>query len=148
MMGITQQRGLEAETAILNRLVQLGFEVLHPWNRSLGYDLAYLVEKEERHFGFFTFKTLELVRVQCKLARLSKDGAYLTFNTATAAEWGRKKHGYHGKAEQFGAYSPDTGKVYIVPVAETGKGSEMRLRLTPSRNNQERYVKWAADYEI
>ncbi len=37
-MGITQQRGLEAETAILNKLVQPGYEVLHPWNRSLGYD--------------------------------------------------------------------------------------------------------------
>lgn len=74
-MGITQQRGLEGETAVLNRLVQLGFEVLIPWNRSLGYDLAYLVEKEEHHFGFFTFKTRDIVRIQCKFAWLSKNGA-------------------------------------------------------------------------
>lgn len=147
-MGITQQRGLEAETAILNKLVQLGYEVLHPWNRSLGYDLAYLIEKEECLFGFFVFKKLEVVRVQCKMAWLSKDGTYLSFNTSAAMEWGRKRHGYHGKAEWFGVYSPDTGKVYMVDVAETGKGSEMRLRLAPPRNNQEKNVKLAANYEI
>ncbi|GHO94734.1 hypothetical protein KSF_047820 [Reticulibacter mediterranei] len=89
-MGITQQRGLEGETAVLNRLVQLGYEVLVPWNRSLGYDLAYIVDNEEKR---------EFVRIQCKWAWLSKDGACLVFNTSTAAEWGRKKHDYHGKAE-------------------------------------------------
>ena len=147
-MGITQQRGLEAETAILNRLVQLGYEVLHPWNRSLGYDLAYLVEKEERHFGFFAFKILELVRIQCKRAWLSKDDAYLIFKTSGAAEWGRKSHNYHGKAEWFGVYAPDTGKVYMIAVADAGKGSEMHLRLTPSKNNQEKNIRWAKNYEL
>ena len=48
-MGRTQDLGMVRQTAILNRLVQLGFEVLLPWNSSLGYDLAYLVEKEETH---------------------------------------------------------------------------------------------------
>src|SRR5438105_3456321 len=111
LMGITQQRGLEGETAVLNRLVQLGYEVLVPWNRSLGYDLAYTIEKEERLFGFFTFNTVEFVRIQCKVAWLSKDGACLIFNTSTAAEWGTKKHGYHGKAEWFGVYSSHTSKI-------------------------------------
>lgn len=71
-MGRTQGLGLVGQTAILNRLVQLGFEVLLPWNSSLGYDLAYLVEKEETHFSFFKFKTLEVVRVQCKVAWLPR----------------------------------------------------------------------------
>ena len=147
-MGITHQRGLEAETAILNRLVQLGYEVLVPWNRSLGYDLAYVVEKEESHFGFFTFKTLEVVRIQCKRAWLRDNGAYLIFKTSGAAEWGRKSHNYHGKAELFGVYAPDTGKVYMIAVADAGKGSEMHLRLTPPKNNAEKNIRWAKDYEI
>ena len=78
-MGRTQDLGMVGQTAVLNRLVQLGFEVLLPWNSSLGYDLAYLVEKEETHFGFFKFKTLDVVRVQCKVARLSKNGDCLIF---------------------------------------------------------------------
>ncbi len=147
-MGRTQDLGLVGQTAILNRLVQLGYEVLLPWNSSLGYDLAYLVEKEETHFGFFKFKTLEIVRIQCKVARLSKNGDCLIFNTSTVTHWGTRRHGYHGIAEWFGVYSPDIGKVYMIAVAGTGKGSEMYLRLKPSRNNQEKNVNWAKDYEF
>ena len=36
----------------------------------------------------------------------------------------------------------------MVTVAETRKGSEMKLRLQPTRNNQEKYVNWAKDYEF
>lgn len=144
-MGISQRKGLQAETAILNKLIQLGFEVLIPWDRSLGYDLAYLLEKEEGPSGS---KVLEVIRIQCKLARIAEDEASLIFNTSTVAEWGTKRHGYHGLAEQFGVYSPFTEKVYMIAVAETGKSSEMRLRLKPPKNNQEKHIKWAKDYEI
>ena len=80
-MGKTQDAGLIGQTSVLNRLVQLGYEVLMPWADYLGYDLAYLVDKEETHFGFFKFRTVEVVRVQCKVAWLSKDGSYIAFNT-------------------------------------------------------------------
>lgn len=40
-MRDTSQTGLVSQTAVLNRLVQLGFEVLLPWADHLGYDLAY-----------------------------------------------------------------------------------------------------------
>jgi len=52
-MGNTSKTGLIGQTAVLNRLVQLGYEVLLPWSQDLGYDLAYYVETEERQFGFF-----------------------------------------------------------------------------------------------
>lgn len=58
-----------------------------------------------------------------------------------------KKRGYKGVAEWFGVYSPDTGKVYMVSVNERGNGG-MKLRLHPTRNNQEKNVRWAKDYEI
>ncbi len=87
-LGNTSKNGMIGETAVLNRLVQLGYEVLLPWSQDSGYDLAYYVETEERHFGFFTHKESQLVRVQCKLAWLSKDGAYLIFNTSTVSMGG------------------------------------------------------------
>jgi PD-(D/E)XK nuclease superfamily protein len=49
----TAQRGLEGQTAVLHKLVQLGYEVLLPWGDHLGYDLAYYVATEERHLNFF-----------------------------------------------------------------------------------------------
>src|SRR5947209_5938286 len=84
-MRDTSQKGLISHTAVLNRLVQLGFEVLLPWADHLGYDLAYYVETTERHFGFFVHKESQLVRVQCKTAWLAKDGTYLKFNTSTVS---------------------------------------------------------------
>lgn len=88
-MGNTSKTGLIGQTAVLNRLVQLGHEVLLPWSQDLGYDLAYYVETEERHFGFFTHKESQLVRVQCKVAWLSSDGGSLKFNTSTVSMGGR-----------------------------------------------------------
>ena len=134
-------------------LVQLGYEVLLPWSPDLGYDLAYYVEAEERHFGFFVHKESHLVRIQCKTARISKDHASLVFNTSTvsmggAGNWKKKKSGYRGRADWFAAYSPDTGKVYMVSVWDAPAASEMRLRLVPSKNNQEKHVKWAQNYEL
>jgi PD-(D/E)XK endonuclease len=143
-MGKTQDAGLIGQTAVLNRLVQLGYEVLMPWADYL----AYLVDKEETHFGFFKFRAVEVVRVQCKVAWLSKDGSYIAFNTHKLTNRLTKKVSYHGIAEWFGVYSPDTGKVYMVAVSESGKGSETKLRLHPTKNNQEKNVNWARNYEI
>jgi len=93
------------------------------------------------------------VRVQCKTAWHSKDGAALIFNTSTVSAggremWKKKKSGYEGRAEYFGVYSPDTGKVYLLKVSEAPVASSMRLRLQMPKNNQEKNVKWAKNYEL
>jgi hypothetical protein len=148
----TAQRGLEGQTAVLNKLVQLGFEVLLPWADHLGYDLAYYIEEEERHFGFFIHQELRLVRVQCKVAWLSKDKSCLVFNTSTASFGNtgekKKRSGYRGRADCFGVYSPDTGKVYMISVWEAPDASHMSLRLASPKNNQDKGIRWAKDYEM
>ena len=62
----TSQQGLISQTAVLNRLVQLGFEVLLPWADHLGYDLAYYVTEEHRSYGFFVHRESYLIRIQVK----------------------------------------------------------------------------------
>lgn len=151
-MGNTSKTGLIGQTAILNRLVQLGHEVLLPWSPDLGCDLAYYVETEERHFGFFVHEESQLVRIQCKVAWLSKDGSCLVFNTSTASFGNtgakKKRSGYRGRADWFGVYSSDTEKVYMICVWDAPDASHMTLRLSRPKNNQEQGVKWAKDYEI
>ena len=60
------------------------------------------------------------MRIQCKTARYYEAQGCLEFNTAiTYARLGGKPHitkGYEGEADYFGVYSPDTGKIYLVPV--------------------------------
>jgi hypothetical protein len=65
-------------------------------------------------------------------------------------EKGRRsvKKGYEGDAEMFGVYSPDTGKVYLVPVSEVPSGGDVILRLLKTKNNQEKGIRWARDYEL
>ncbi len=79
----TSQQGLISHTAVLNRLVQLGFEVLLPWADHLGYDLAYYVVEEYRSFGFFVHQEAHLVRIQVKTGRIAKDGTCFEFNTVS-----------------------------------------------------------------
>lgn len=165
-MKDTSQTGLISHTAVLNRLVRSGYEVLLPWADHLGYDLAYYVVEEHRHFGFFVYKEAQLVRVQCKTARLTKDGSCLEFNTVslTANRRGvNLKKTYVGKAEYFAAYLPDNEKVYMVAVDEAPKSSDMRLRFKSAGlvrgNHKKKYTvpyedindprfHWAEDYEI
>lgn len=42
----------------------------------------------------------------------------------------------------------DIGKVYMVFVWEAPDASNIILRLLPSKNNQEKNVHWARDYEL
>ena len=90
------------------------------------------------------------MRIQVKMAWLSRDRGAIVFNTLAGqkrvdGKW--KRADYAGKADWFAVYSPDTGKVYLISVAEASKG-QMTLRLYPTENGQEWGVKWAKDYEI
>jgi hypothetical protein len=166
-MKDTSQQGLISHTAILNRPVQLRYEVLLPWADHLGYDMAYSIVEEHKSFGFFVHQEARLVHIQCKTARLSKDGTYLEFNTSTVSprkNGQNKKSGYKGKAEYFAVYSPDTGKIYMITADQATEGS-MNLRFKSAgvirsngrqswRVSYEEAVKsgvhywWAEDYEI
>jgi hypothetical protein len=89
------------------------------------------------------------VRVQAKTARLSPDGGALIAATASCTGHGavRRRLTYHGQADSFALYSPDTGQVYMVPVSDA-PGTAIQLRLHPTKNGQTVGVRWAADYEL
>ncbi|MFL5629365.1 MAG: group I intron-associated PD-(D/E)XK endonuclease [Ktedonobacteraceae bacterium] len=137
----TVKRGLITQTIILAELVKRGFEVLIPWGDHSRYDLAYTEPDEQ-------FRGARLIRIQCKTAWISKDGAYLIFNTATT-HTNRKfqRKGYIGNVEYFVVFSPDTGKIYKVPIEEAPE-TTMNLRLKNTKNNQAQGIKWAKNYEL
>ena len=164
-MRDTSQQGLISHTAILNRLVQLGFEVLLPWADHLGYDMAYYTVEEHRNFGFFVYREARLVRIQCKTGRLVNDGRGFSFNTVSisAGKRGNLKKGYAGKAEYFAVYLPENGKVYMIAVNEAPSRTDMTLRFKSAGlvrgNHKKTYTvpyeeitdprfHWAEDYEI
>jgi hypothetical protein len=128
----TATRGNAAEAAVLNALVQRGFDVLQPFGGGQPYDLVLHVTGNV------------VLRVQCKMG-WPKDGC-LIFNRRTT-DHGRGRHSYVGLADIFGVYFPPTQSVYLVPI-DAVPDTEGRLRLEPTRNNQRRRVRLAAEYEI
>src|SRR5258708_16766962 len=117
MFGDTARKGLAAHLAVAQRLTELGFEVLQPMGNHLRYDLAYYVPASSG-------QKAQLVRIQCKSARLSKDGTCLFFNTYNlGGEGKRQRRGYHGDAEYFGVYSHKLRKVYLIHVDDYPVGN-------------------------
>lgn len=145
MFRETARKGLAAHLAIAQRLIELGFEVLEPAGNHLRYDLAYYVSASGG-------EKAQLVRIQCKSARPSKDGTCLLFNAYNLGGEGRRqKRGYRGDAEYFGVYSPDTRKVYMIHVDDCPIGeTSLRLEHTgkQGKNQFSTGLRWARDYEI
>lgn len=129
--------GLAAHTAILHRLVSMGFEVLQPLRDDLRYDLAYYVEE-----------TSELIRIQCKAGRYVPEIGCILFKNFNRTGGHAEKRGYIGDAEYFGVYCEELNKTYLVPIDLVPYTGEVHLRIMLSKNNQVKKVIWAQDYEI
>lgn len=133
--------GEHSEAIIIAKLIERGYNVFLPFGDNLRYDLV--IEDENGQCS----------RVQCKTGWLENDGAYIEFATASKyyhTKAGRTGHGrkdYQGQIDYFAVYCPTIGKVYFVPVEQVGKSDAM-LRLLPTKNNQEKNVRWAKDYEL
>jgi hypothetical protein len=126
--------GLRTEGAILGALVRRGYLVLVPFGQNQRYDLVLDMD------GKF-------VRVQCKTGRL-RNGC-VVFSAQSVRSNTRKavfRH-YKDDVELFLVHCPDTGGIYAIPIEEVTR-SHGTLRIDPTSNGQEKYVRWARDYEL
>ncbi len=133
--------GERSEAIIMGRLVAAGYAVLMPFGENQRYDLV--IEDADGQFW----------RVQCKTAWTDDEGATLRFNSSSnhyhykGGRTTNAKRDYRGQIEYFAVYSPDTDKVYLIPVDHVGV-TNVRIRLVPTGNKQEKNVRWAKDYEL
>jgi hypothetical protein len=128
----TSTKGNAAEAAVLQALVQRELDVLVPFGGGQPYDLVVHIAANK------------FLRVQCKAARRKK--GCLIFNSRTT-DHGKGRLPYLGLADIFGVYFAPNRSVYLVPVRDTATYFGW-LRLEPTRNNQRRGIRFAADYEI
>jgi PD-(D/E)XK endonuclease len=133
----TNKTGAISEAAIIARFLQLGYEVLVPVGGNLRYDL--IIEDDEG----------QLWRIQCKTGWIDEDGVAIKFATANQSPLSKIKgwRHYRGQCEYFAVYNEELGKVYLVPVDQVGT-TQAHLRLRPTKNNQEKHVRWAKEYEL
>lgn len=140
--GIKGVVGAESEAVIAAALIQAGYTVLTPNGYMHRYDLVI----EDANGGFW--------KIQCKTAWLTGEESTIDFSTASLLQAGQKgrkvstRKTYKNDVHFFAVYSPDTRKVYLIPVEDT-PNTIMRLRLTDTaKNGQVKYVRWAKEYEL
>jgi hypothetical protein len=133
----SNNKGQISEATITARLLQAGYIVLIPYGSTQRYDLV--IEDADGKFW----------RIQCKSAWIDDGGTVLKFDTANHNVTGTKRdwRHYRGQCEYFAVYSAELNKVYLVPVDDVGT-TRAHLRLEPSKNNQEKNVRWAKDFEL
>ncbi|MFL5658543.1 MAG: group I intron-associated PD-(D/E)XK endonuclease [Ktedonobacteraceae bacterium] len=134
----TDKTGDISEAAIIACLLQSGYVVLTPYGKNHRYDLV--IEDADGQFW----------RIQCKTGWMDEEQTVITFATASSYNHTAKQKGwrsYKGQIEYFAVYVEQIGKVYLVPVNAVGNAKGM-LRLAPTKNKQEKNVRWAKDYEL
>ncbi len=135
----TQKTGDISEYAAITRLLECGYSVLQPLGQMHRYDLV--IEDEGK-----------FLRVQVKTGWLDHDDSVIHYaNHSNTYHYygvnnraGTTSRSYTGQCEYFCVYLEKLRKVYLIPINEAGG----TLRLTPTKNNQEKNVRWAKDYEL
>jgi len=115
---------------VLAALVARGFDVSIPFGGGQPYDLI------------VDLGGTSLLRVQCKMGWAG--GGCVRFN-ARSTDHGHGPRSYRGLADIFGVYFPPSRSIFLVPIVAVAE-FEGRLRLEPTRNNQRRGIRFAADY--
>ena len=130
-MAITKQKGDIAEAFVTFLLKKNGFTVLIPWGEDNRYDLV-----SEKN-GVFK-------RIQVKYVSTRNGGlevAIRSVNNYNIIHYSSKD------IDIIAAYSPEQNKVYLIPLNSVKNRSQVKLRLTPTKNKQNKYVTLATKYE-
>jgi hypothetical protein len=134
----TDKTGDISEAAIITRLLKSGYVVFTPYGKNHRYDL--IIEDADGQFW----------RIQSKTGWMDEGQTVINFATASSYNHTAKQKGwrhYRGQADYFAVYCEELDKVYLVPVDAVGL-TQAKLRLTPTKNKQEKNVRWAQDYAL
>jgi hypothetical protein len=114
-----------------------------------GYGVAAVPFGENTRSDLIIEKSGRLGRVQCKTGRL-RQGAVRFKSCSSYAHhpYSKPSRDYSGQVDYFAVYCPETAGIYLIPIQQLQTRRQGTLRVDPPRNNQYRYVRLAADYEI
>jgi hypothetical protein len=129
--------GERSTLAVMLAPFDAGYQILLPFGENTRYDLVI-------HNG------VHFHRVQCKTGRLRKGGVRFRTTSSYADHPNPKitRRDYLGEIDYFAVYCPETGGVYLVPVADVPFRYGGSLRVNEPRNGQKRRIRLAAEFEV
>jgi PD-(D/E)XK nuclease superfamily protein len=131
----TNQKGGLAEAAIAKAAAALGVVVSRPM-QDAPYDLILDLPNT-------------LLRVQCKWAVRRGDVVVVHCVRCRRGPEGFIRRGYgSGEIDAIAAYCAEIDTCYLLPLSMSVNRTGVQLRLEPTRNNQQRLINWAKDYEF
>jgi len=132
----SDQKGVIAETAVIHAAAKLDVPVLKPVNDGLRYDLAFDLGHR-------------ILRVQCKWAARRGDCIIVNSRTCRRGRDGFIRSTYSpDDVDLVAAYCADVDSCYAIPIGRLAGRPSIALRLAPTKNNQQKGVNWAGDYEF
>lgn len=130
-MAITKTKGELGEALIMADILRRGYRVALPVGEDWSYDI--IVLKDER-----------FERVQCKYTE-SKNGV-ISVKCRSCNNWSIKKYSSK-EIDWIACYDHTSDKCYYIPSVMLGDGrTEIKLRLSPTKNNQQKKVLHARDF--
>ena len=130
------RKGAIAEAEVAREATRLGVPVLKPVFEDRRYDLVFEVGQT-------------LLRVQRKWAPRRKNVVTVQARSCRRVAGGYERRTYStSEIDAIAAYSPDTGRCYLVPIEEIPASGVMHLRLLPAKNNQLKGLHSATEYEL
>lgn len=131
----TNQKGVIAETAIIHAAAKLDIGVLKP-------------VADERYDLVFDLGPA-LVRVQCKWAVRHGRVVVVRCYSCRRGPAGMIRRSYtREEIDAFAAYCIELDRCYFLPLERFPHGRAIQLRLGPTRNNQQRGINWAREFEF
>ena len=131
----TDQKGAIAEAAIALEALKLGIEVYRPIAEGGRYDMILVVDGQ-------------LLRVQCKWATRYGEVVVVRCYSNRRARTGLVRRLYSSdEIDAFAAYCVELDRCFFMPIG-LFPTQEVRLRLSPARNNQRRGIRWADDFDF
>jgi len=131
----TDQKGAIAEAAVSLAALELGIRVYRP----LADEPCDLIFRTDDSF----------LRIQCKWASVYRGAIVIRCYRARRNAAGLLRQYYSpDEVDAFAAYCQETRACYFLPFDQVPRGAIVQLRVNPTRNNQQRRIRWARDYEF
>jgi hypothetical protein len=132
----TDQKGAIAELAIQLAATKLGIDVYRPVAEGGRYDMIFDLDGGP-------------VRVQCKWASRYGDVLIARCSRCRRNRDGLVRRLYRREEiDAFALYCLELDRSFFVPISHAEGMQEIRLRLSPTRNNQSRGIHWADDFDF